>query len=68
LQEKPCKFIEYVHIKQSSASVKVGDRVVTGQPLCLSGDVGFCPSPHLHIQVRSQEIILILNGILFDDV
>eukprot|EP00053_Salpingoeca_punica_P018982 m.189130 g.189130 ORF g.189130 m.189130 type:complete len:486 (-) comp17544_c1_seq5:937-2394(-) len=43
-------FVEYVHIKAHSARVKVGDRVKHNDVLCESGDVGFCPEPHLHIQ------------------
>lgn len=46
------EFVEYVHIKPHSCVVAVGDRVVTGQQICLSGNVGFCPSPHLHIQAH----------------
>lgn len=42
---------EYVHIRAGSARVKVGDRVSAGDVLCESGDVGFCPEPHLHFQV-----------------
>jgi len=45
-------FVEYVHIKADSATVKIGDRVKTGQKICESGDVGFCPEPHLHIQMH----------------
>ncbi|CAM9454630.1 unnamed protein product [Chrysoparadoxa australica] len=47
--------IEYVHIKAESALVAVGDHVKQGQVLCLSGDVGFCPMPHLHFQVLEGE-------------
>ena len=50
-------FVEYVHIKKSSAAVAPGDRVTAGQPICLSGDVGFCPSPHLHIQVNPEAFV-----------
>jgi biotin carboxyl carrier protein len=46
--------VEYVHISAGSARVKVGDRVEAGQVLCLSGDVGFCPSPHLHIEAHTS--------------
>lgn len=42
---------EYVHIMKGSARVVPGDFVETGQVLCLAGDVGFCPSPHLHLQL-----------------
>lgn len=47
-------FVEYVHIRAGSARVKAGDRVVAGQILCESGDVGFCPVPHLHIQMHAS--------------
>lgn len=46
---------EYVHILADSALVSVGDRVAAGQPLCASGDAGFCPSPHLHLQLQRGE-------------
>eukprot|EP00388_Colpodella_angusta_P009499 GDKJ01025228.1.p1 GENE.GDKJ01025228.1~~GDKJ01025228.1.p1 ORF type:complete len:352 (-),score=55.27 GDKJ01025228.1:42-1061(-) len=44
-------FVEYVHIKKQSSCFKVGDRVKSGDKICESGDVGFCPEPHLHIQL-----------------
>lgn len=46
-------FVEYVHIKQNSAKVKVGDKVKKGQVICESGNVGFCPEPHLHLQLQT---------------
>ncbi|MDP2436314.1 MAG: M23 family metallopeptidase [archaeon] len=49
-------YVEYVHIKPASAVVKKGERVAAGQVICSSGDIGFCPAPHLHIQMhRSPE-------------
>ena len=42
--------VEYVHIAPHSARVAVGDAVSRGQPLCASGDAGFCPTAHVHIQ------------------
>eukprot|EP00615_Pteridomonas_danica_P002951 CAMPEP_0114335536 /NCGR_PEP_ID=MMETSP0101-20121206/5120_1 /TAXON_ID=38822 ORGANISM="Pteridomonas danica, Strain PT" /NCGR_SAMPLE_ID=MMETSP0101 /ASSEMBLY_ACC=CAM_ASM_000211 /LENGTH=267 /DNA_ID=CAMNT_0001467187 /DNA_START=425 /DNA_END=1228 /DNA_ORIENTATION=- len=49
--------VEYVHIKAHSVRVAVGDRVEAGQVLCLSGDAGFCPVPHLHIEAHlSREV------------
>lgn len=42
---------EYVHIMKGSVKVAVGERVESGQVICLAGDVGFCPSPHLHLQL-----------------
>lgn len=47
-------FVEYVHIKANSVQVQIGDTVTLGQHLCDSGDVGFCPRPHLHIQMHSS--------------
>ena len=48
------RFAEYVHIRGGSATVAVGDRVEEGQQLCESGDVGFCPTPHLHLQLHAS--------------
>lgn len=45
------RFVEYVHIKANSSRVQVGDTVKKGDILCLSGDVGLCPQPHLHLQI-----------------
>jgi murein DD-endopeptidase MepM/ murein hydrolase activator NlpD len=47
-------YVEYVHIASGSARVKPGDVVQKGDVLCSSGDVGFCPTPHLHIQVHRE--------------
>jgi murein DD-endopeptidase MepM/ murein hydrolase activator NlpD len=49
----PC-YVEYVHIASGSATVKKGDIVKRGDIICSSGDIGFCPTPHLHIQVHNQ--------------
>jgi len=45
---------EYVHIQANSVTVKVGDKVTEGQVICHSGAVGFCPTPHLHIQFHTS--------------
>lgn len=45
-------FVEYVHIAANSCPHQVGDRVQAGDVLCTAGDVGFCPTPHLHLQVH----------------
>ena len=45
-------YAEYVHIRHGSATVKVGDKVTAGQVLCEAGDAGFCPTPHLHLQLH----------------
>ncbi|CAE7640260.1 unnamed protein product, partial [Symbiodinium sp. CCMP2456] len=48
-------FAEYVHIKAATQSLKPGDRVCQGQAIAQSGDVGFCPTPHLHVEVHLRE-------------
>ena len=45
-------FVEYVHINTGSSKVKPGDRVKAGDVICESGAIGFCPTPHLHIQYQ----------------
>lgn len=50
-------YAEYVHIHREGIAVAVGDKVRKGQVICLSGDAGFCPEPHLHIQLnRGREV------------
>mmetsp|Transcript_43149 Transcript_43149/g.99424 ORF Transcript_43149/g.99424 Transcript_43149/m.99424 type:complete len:387 (+) Transcript_43149:72-1232(+) len=44
--------VEFLHTLPGSSMVKVGERVHTGQALCLSGDIGFAPEPHVHIEVH----------------
>jgi murein DD-endopeptidase MepM/ murein hydrolase activator NlpD len=51
----PPVFVEYVHIQKDSVVVKKGERVVGGQTICSSGNVGFCPEPHLHIQAHDSD-------------
>lgn len=44
----------YVHLTQHGALVKIGDVVVVGQPVGLSGNTGNTSKwPHLHFHVRS---------------
>lgn len=42
---------EYEHLKQGSACVKVGDRVLTGQKIGEVGNTGWSECPHLHFMV-----------------
>lgn len=44
-------FAEFVHLKHGSARVALGDAVAAGAHLADSGDVGFAPEPHLHMQL-----------------
>lgn len=43
----------YVHLRQGSVRVAVGQRVVTGQVLGDIGSSGCSTAPHLHFEVRS---------------
>jgi murein DD-endopeptidase MepM/ murein hydrolase activator NlpD len=45
-------YVEYVHISGDGLMVKLHDRVVAGQPICRSGEAGFCPEPHLHLEIH----------------
>ena len=42
----------YLHLKQGSVSVRVGQRVAVGSPLALSGNTGNSSGPHLHFVVQ----------------
>jgi len=45
--------VDYLHTLPGSATVCVGDTVRAGQVLCRSGDIGFAPEPHLHVELHS---------------
>eukprot|EP00040_Diaphanoeca_grandis_P025366 m.140429 g.140429 ORF g.140429 m.140429 type:complete len:385 (-) comp30113_c0_seq1:86-1240(-) len=47
--------IEYVHISPHTCSLKVGDSVKAGQELCKSGNVGFTPEAHVHIEAHNSK-------------
>lgn len=42
----------YVHLTRDGALVEVGDSVVQGQVIGLSGDSGSSSEPHLHFHVQ----------------
>jgi murein DD-endopeptidase MepM/ murein hydrolase activator NlpD len=48
-------FGTYAHLAANSAVVKVGDRVVAGQPIAKSGNTGFSTAPHLHVDVSVRK-------------
>jgi len=42
------EYTEYGHLKNKSALKKVGDKVVGGEAIALSGNTGYSSEPHLH--------------------
>ncbi|MFT5998338.1 MAG: murein DD-endopeptidase MepM/ murein hydrolase activator NlpD [Neolewinella sp.] len=49
-------YTQYVHLKKNGSLVEVGDRVMAGQPIGISGATGWTSKPHLHFNViRSVE-------------
>lgn len=64
-------FCEFVHIKKDSFKFKVGDEVKEGEIICESGNVGFCPEPHLHMELHtsaepgSDSIPILFRGLPF---
>jgi murein DD-endopeptidase MepM/ murein hydrolase activator NlpD len=48
-------FANYVHLKQNGSLVKVGDKVVQGQRIGLSGNTGRSSGPHLHFSISKPE-------------
>jgi len=60
-------FVEYVHI--ATSMVTEGERVVDGQVIGTSGNVGFSPEPHLHLAAyRSAEPAAPTCGVQFHGV
>ena len=45
------EYTAYEHFKYNSSTVKVGDKVKTGQIICRSGNTGYTFGPHLHFEV-----------------
>lgn len=48
-------FTQYVHLLKNGAFVKIGDSVIKGQPIGLSGMTGFTTIPHLHFNVLEPD-------------
>lgn len=45
----------YVHLKENSLAVTIGQRVSAGEKLALSGSTGYSSGPHLHFSVWALE-------------
>ncbi len=48
-------FTQYVHLIKNGSFVKVGDTVIKGQPIGLSGMTGYTTKPHLHFNVLKPD-------------
>lgn len=51
IYHKDGTFADYFHIQKEGSKVEVGDNVVAGQVIALSGNTGWTSGPHLHFQV-----------------
>lgn len=60
----------YAHLQPGSVRVKVGDRVVAGQPLGKLGSSGNSTEPHLHFHVCDKPAVMHCAGVpvVFDDI
>ena len=45
-------FAQYVHLQQNGARVQIGEQVLAGDHIGLSGNTGNSSGPHLHFDVR----------------
>ena len=49
-------FSDYLHIDTNSAKVKIGDKVLKGQLIAKSGNIGWSSGPHLHFSVYQHKM------------
>ena len=56
-------FIALVHLRSGSVGVRVGEQVVTGQPLAECGNSGNSTQPHLHVQAMDSLDLATARGI-----
>jgi hypothetical protein len=47
-------YAAYAHLRQGSATVRVGERLTTGQRLASVGNTGNTSEPHLHVQLMNH--------------
>ncbi len=56
IYHKDGTFAEYSHIKKDGAIVEAGEKVLQGQKIGYSGNVGFSTGPHLHLAIYKQKL------------
>jgi len=57
IQHAENEFSKYSHLSYLSQTVSVGDIVVKGQVIALSGNTGYSSGPHLHFHVMRRTLI-----------
>ena len=53
IKHAPNLYSQISHLKKSSAKVKIGDYVTTGDLLSFCGNSGRSPEPHIHFQLQT---------------
>lgn len=56
LQHNNGEYSAYEHLKHNGATVKVGQKVRTGQIIGYSGNTGYSTQPHLHFEVFKNPV------------
>ena len=56
-------FVAIVHLQRGSLSVRVGDRVVTGQQVAACGNSGNSTQPHVHVQAMDSRDLAVARGV-----
>lgn len=56
-------YVSLVHLRCGSLRVRVGDQVMTGQPLAECGNSGNSTQPHVHVQVADSLDLTVAQGV-----
>ncbi|MFD6090970.1 M23 family metallopeptidase [Oerskovia sp. NPDC060338] len=56
-------YVSLVHLRRGSLRVRVGDQVMTGQPLAECGNSGNSTQPHVHVQVADSLDLTVAQGV-----
>lgn len=57
------EFVFLGHLKQNSATVRVGEKVTAGQPIAAVGNSGRSIEPHLHIHAQNSQAFPFSEGL-----